>query len=198
MFRRRRRGNRGSRNPKQRSLNHVFDCFSRYTMSSGSTLTVTQKDMLMSFGAFAVSTTSLSSLAKSCKIHSVEVWCSGTAGASIELDWGNPTIASRNMLVSDTVMNSTDIAHVFSKPPANTQFADWFQTGTDVVFSLVTGASGTIEVHASFEMPSTDIQGLTSYTPSSSVSTADIIYYPCLDAPSGTHLAVPVLKPQAL
>lgn len=144
----------------------------------------------------AATTTSAFRLADAVRIKKIEMWgpmAQDLVPVTVSVDWtGSTSIGGfgKSNRVSDTSMGSTEPAHLVSKPPADTQIAQWVRGNNNLALCSLTYPLGTI-IDLSYELVLRDDGTAQAVGGAVAGATVGANYIRSLDSNTGTNL-VPV------
>ncbi len=166
--------------------------------ATATTAVITQRD-LGDFLCMATGATAAYQLISAFKINSVEMWGNtsavGALGLTVSIDWAGTTAGTygSSSKQSDTVLGVARVPHLFSKPPAKSQVAEWQPSlGSAQLFTIFLQAGGVIDVNVSIILR--DDTGVQAVSAAVAGATVGQMYYRCLDSTS-TNLLLPVSLP---
>ncbi len=180
--------NRGDREPPQLRTNVILKHRYRFTSTNASPQTIIDNDVVGIAGAVcSVANSSLSMIAASVKIHSIEIWSppasQGTA-ATCSVEW--LSTYSPSIEVSDTTVSVSKPAHVKAQPPPGSAAAFWINPGNVQNIMKITAPVGSIiDVKCTHVLLDTGTAG-TSYAVAA--GTLGALYYLPLDGSSDTYI----------
>lgn len=147
----------------------------------------------------AVSTTLTSGLAEYIRVRSIEMWgppASNLNPVIVRLDWTGATGTSgtygKSTSLSDMSVGATQVGHLKSKPPKDTQIANWISSSsTAALFALTFPAFGIVDLV--FDMIINDTSLVQQQTTVAG-AVQGVVYSHKLDSASNSYL-VPVSLP---
>lgn len=180
--------NRGERDPPQLRTNVILKHRYRFTSTNASKQTIIDNDMVGIAGAVcSVANSTLSMIAASVKIHSVEIWsppASQGAAATCSLEWlstYSPTIE-----VSDTSVSVSRPAHIKASPPPGSAASFWINPGgIQNIMNITAPVGSIIDVTCTHVLNDVGAAGQ-SYTVAA--GTLGALYYLPLDGSSDVYV----------
>lgn len=165
----------------------------RYRFLATSALTnvgVDAQDLLGAIGGVCtVANTTLSFLAKTMRIQSIEIWsptATSTTGVTCSIEWLSTN--SPSIEVSDTSINVSEPAHILTSPPKLSLAAFWQQTASTDLFIINCPGGSVVDIRLSYVLCD---QTTASSSRPITTGTLGRQYYLAMDGPT-TNLLVPV------
>jgi len=179
--------------PRYDSNAYVSKTF-RFNCTSGGFFTITPAKLGALIVVGTVVNTSATLLFDAVKVRKIEIWAGqppsgGVSTISIAWTGSIAGIMGDQKVVSDTSIGADRVAYICSKPPKNSQVAQWQQTdnsgiGTNTLFQLNLTTNAIVDVHLNLRLP------FGTRTSANTVALGVValtqIYYLALDNPAGT------------
>ncbi len=184
-------GNRRAVKPPQLRSNIVIKHRYRFVSTSATAATITAGDLKGIAGAVCtVANSTLSMIADSFKLHSVEVWtppASQGAAATCSLEWVGDVYGPTSE-VSDTSVSVSDPAYIKAIPPSDASSAFWQgAVANDIVMILTCPVGSIIDVVCSHVLADDAAAGTTYLV---AAGTLGVLYYLPLDGSTDQYTPV--------
>lgn len=178
----------GVLHPPQLRTNVVVKHRYRFVSTSGTAQSIVADDLTGIAGAICtVANSTLSKVAKSVKLHSVEIWtppASQGAAATCSLEWAGASNGP-SIEVSDTTVSVSEPAHVRSVPPQGTPASFWQNAGGGQLMIMTCPTGSIIDVVCSHVLYDDAAAGVTYAV---AAGTLGVMYYLPLDGSSDVFL----------
>ncbi len=177
-------------NPPQIPTEVVITRTYRFRSTDATLTTILKQDLLGIAGAVCtVANTTVSFIARACKVHRVEIWAppaSQGAASTCAIRWKTPE--AQNMTeISDSSVSTAFPAHVRGKPPVGSYLSFWISSDADSVMDLTAPVGAIIDVHCTHVLMDTGAAGTTYAV---AAGTLGGLYYLPLDGAGDLYLPV--------
>jgi len=177
-------------NPPQLSSNVRVSHTYRFRSTSGTTLSLTESDLIsVAGGVCSVANATCSLIAGSVKVHRVSIWtppASQGAVATCSLNWRSPTY-QQTQEISDTTISVTTPARVSSRPPLGSAASFWLSPAGNAIVDVTAPVGSIIDLHCTHVLQDNQAAG-TAY--SVAAGTLGVLYYFPLDGEGDAYLPV--------
>jgi hypothetical protein len=162
----------------------------RFSSSAAVNSTITADNVLGAIGTMGtVVNSTVTELAKSCRISQIEIWSPSVSGAvtTCSVDFTSAVVQSANLEFSDTSINVSCPAHVRARPPRQCLASMWQITSANVLFILTCPSGSIIDLDVEYILhDSTSVVNITGLA----TVVLGKIYYLALNGSTATLVPV--------
>lgn len=178
--------------PPQINSNVIVNHTYRFRSTTDAATAITFNQVLAMVGSVATAANAtLTSIARSLRLNSIEIWAATTAAntqTTCSVLWTS-TIddnAVTSKEISDTSVSASWPAHVLGRPPAGTECSFWTIGSTAPMFTIVAPTGSVVDVNVTYVLG--DLTSGVATTVAS--ATLGTMYYPPLDGATDLYLPV--------